>query len=93
MYTFSDRNIIKLNLDLQTKTCDPMSELLNSAFTAFNTFAVILLAFISVILIVKYYFEIARTYTQIRERYIEQERNLISKATKYVSLKIEMMMC
>ena len=43
----------------------------NSTFAAINTFTVIILALISIILVVKYYFEIAHTYKKIRELYLQ----------------------
>ena len=50
-----------------------MSEMMNSTFSAVNTIAVIILAIVSSVLVVKYYFEIASTYNQIRNKYIEEE--------------------
>ena len=53
-----------------------------------NTLAVFILALVSLLLTLNYFFSIARMYRGIRHRYIEKEKELKSRAEEHVSIAL-----
>jgi Tfp pilus assembly protein PilO len=63
--------------------CGYVSEFTENPATGINALIVFALAIFSLVLAVNYFFAIARMYRQIRERYIEKEREMRSRAESY----------
>ena len=53
--------------------CNTFKEMTEHPFTTINTFFVIFFGLISGILTIKYYFDMAKMYNFIRNRYLEAE--------------------
>ena len=63
--------------------CGYVSEFIDNPSTGINAFIVFALAFISLVLAINYFFAIARMYRKIRERYIEKEKELRTRAESH----------
>jgi Tfp pilus assembly protein PilO len=63
--------------------CGYVSEFIDNPSTGINALIVFALAFISLVLAINYFFAIARMYRKIRERYIEKEKELRTRAESH----------
>lgn len=50
-----------------------------------NNIFVLILAMVSVILTIRYFMQIAKVYKEIREKYIQNEKDIKNKAEAYVN--------
>ena len=60
--------------------CGYVSEFIENPSTGIIALIIFALAFISLVLAINYFFAIARMYRQIRERYIEKEKEMRTHA-------------
>lgn len=82
-FDYTNRGIIKLTLNLEQMNCGYVSEFIDNPSTGINALIVFALAFISLVLAINYFFAIARMYRKIRERYIEKEKELRTRAESH----------
>lgn len=85
MYDYTNRNLVKVTLNLQQANCQGFRGFTTKPIFGANTVLVFVLASISLILTINYFFGIARMYKGIREKYIQKERELKSRAEHFVS--------
>lgn len=69
-----------MTLNLEQMNCGRLDPFLGKPMFGVNIIAVIILAFISLMLTLNYFFSIARMYKNIRNKFVENEEKLKSKA-------------
>ena len=63
--------------------CGYVSEFSDNPSTGIVAVAIFLLALLSLILAINYFFAISRMYKNIRQKYIEKEREIRTRAESY----------
>ena len=83
VFSYEDRNIIKMRMDLSTRMCDEFVSPENRPFVTIVTAITFVLAGISVVLTIKYFVNIAKVYQSIQMTYIQKQEEFRTQAQQH----------
>jgi|LauGreDrversion4_2_1035121.scaffolds.fasta_scaffold113617_1 hypothetical protein len=86
IFDYTNRNLIKMTLNLQSLDCDAISNLKNKPISAAVSLSVLLLSLFSLILTTNYFLGIVKMYNQIRQEYLHNKEKIMSMGEQHVRL-------
>jgi hypothetical protein len=86
IFDYSNRNLIKMTLNLQSYNCDAIPNLKNKPISAAVSLSVLLLSLFSFILTTNYFLGIIEMYNQIRQEYLHNKNKILSMGEQHVTL-------